>query len=130
MNDVVGSIDIHVHPAGDPLRAPAPLADWVEGLAAATLDVVVITDHNAISTLDRLRDMLDGRGPELVRGEEITTREGHLLGLGIDRLVPPHLALRDAMAAIHDAGGLPLVAHPLPPTPVSVSSPAPPGIAG
>ena len=122
MNDVVGSIDIHVHPAGDPLRAPAPLPEWVESLVATTLDVVVITDHNAISTLDRLRGMLDGRGPELVRGEEITTREGHLLGLGIDRLVAPHLALRDAIAAIHDAGGLAIVAHPLLPTRISVSS--------
>jgi predicted metal-dependent phosphoesterase TrpH len=122
MNDVVGSIDIHVHPAGDPLRAPAPLAEWVDSLAATTLDLVVITDHNAISTLDRLRGMLDGRGPELVRGEEITTREGHLLGLGIDRLVPAHLALRDAIAAIHDAGGLAIVAHPLLPTRISVSS--------
>jgi predicted metal-dependent phosphoesterase TrpH len=122
MNDAVGSIDIHVHPAGDPLRAHAPLADWVESLAATTLDVVVITDHNAISTLDRLRDMLAGRGPELVRGEEITTGEGHLLGLGIDRLVAPHLALRDAIAAIHDAGGLAIVAHPLLPTRISVSS--------
>ena len=28
MNDVVGSIDIHVHPAGDPQRTPAPLANW------------------------------------------------------------------------------------------------------
>jgi predicted metal-dependent phosphoesterase TrpH len=122
MNDVVGSIDIHVHPAGDPLRAPAPLADWVESLAATTLDVVVITDHNAISTLDRLRGMLAGRGPELVRGEEIATREGHLLGLGIDRPVPPHLPLRDAIVAIHDAGGLAVVAHPLLPTRISVSS--------
>ena len=122
MNDVVGSIDLHVHPAGDPVRAPAPLADWVESLAATTLDVVVVTDHNAISTLDRLRDMLGGRGPELVRGEEVTTREGHLLGLGIDRLVPSHLPLRDAIAAIHDDGGLAIVAHPLLPTRISVSS--------
>src|SRR5258708_39874464 len=90
--DEVGSIHIQVTPGGDPLRAPAPLADWVEGLAAATLDVVVITDHNAISTLDRLRGMLDGRGPELVRGEEIATRGGHLPGLGIGRLQPPPLA--------------------------------------
>jgi len=122
MNDVAGNIDIHVHPAGDPLRVPAPLADWVASLADTTLDVVVITDHNAIDTLERLRDMLGGRGPEIVRGEEIATREGHLLGLGLDRLVRPHLALSDAIAAVHDAGGLAIVAHPLLPTRISISS--------
>lgn len=91
-------------------------------LAATALDVAVITDHNAIGTLDGLRDLLGDRGPELVRGEEITTREGHLLGLGVDRLVPAKLILRDAVAAVHDAGGLAIIAHPLLPTRISVSS--------
>ena len=122
VKDVVGSVDIHVHPAGDPLGTSAPPADWVAGLAAATLDVVVITDHNMIDMLERLRDRLGGRGPELVRGEEIATRQGHLLGLGLDRLVPPNLVLRDAIAAVHDAGGLAIIAHPLLPTRISVSS--------
>ena len=129
MNDLVGSIDVHVHPAGDPLTVPAPLADWVASLAAATLDVVVITDHNAIETIGRLRDELGERGPELAPGEEIDTREGHLLGLGLDRPVPRGLVLPDAIAAVHDAGGLAIVAHPLLPTRISVSSRALRGLA-
>jgi predicted metal-dependent phosphoesterase TrpH len=75
-----------------------------------------------IDMLERLRDLIGNRGPELVRGEEIATRQGHLLGLGLDRLVPPNLVLRDAIAAVHDAGGLAIVAHPLLPTRISVSS--------
>lgn len=122
MNEGAGSIDIHLHPAGDQLRGDAPLADWVATLAATALDVAVITDHNAIDTLDGLRDLLGGRGPELVLGEEITTRQGHLLGLGLDGLVPAKLVLRDAIAAVHDAGGLAIIAHPLLPTRISVSS--------
>jgi predicted metal-dependent phosphoesterase TrpH len=120
--DDAGSIDIHLHPAGDRLRGDLPLADWVATLAATALDVAVITDHNAIDTFDGLRDLLGGRGPELVRGEEITTREGHLLGLGVDRPVPAKLIVRDAIAAVHDAGGLAIIAHPLLPTRISVSS--------
>lgn len=122
MNDFLGSIDIHVHPAGDRLQAPTPLAEWATSLASATLDVVVITDHNAIETVERLRDLLGERGPELVPGEEIDTQEGHLLGLGLDRQVPRDLVLWDAIAAVHEAGGLAIVAHPLLPTRISVSS--------
>ena len=122
MNNAPGSIDVHVHPAGDPLGLHVPVAEWVAALAATALDVVVVTDHNAVDMLERLRDLLGDRGPELVRGEEIATREGHLLGLGIDRLVPAGLALRDAVAAVHDVGGLAIVAHPLLPSRISISS--------
>ena len=122
VSEIRGSIDFHVHPAGDRQQPPTPLAAWARRLATSTLDVVVITDHNAIETAERLRDLVGKRRPELVTGEEIDTREGHLLGLGLHRPISCGLAIWDAVAAVHDTGGLAIVAHPLLPARVSVSA--------
>ena len=55
---------------------------------------------------------------EVVVGEEVTTRGGHLLGLFIDRARQAASSLRSTIAAIHDQGGLAIPAHPLVPYPL------------
>ena len=54
---------------------------------------------------------------EIVVGEEITTRGGHLLGLFLERRVPPLKSLRWSIEAVHDQGGIAIPAHPLVPLP-------------
>ena len=58
----------------------------------------------------------------LLVGEEITTREGHLLGVRLTARVPAGLSLADAVAAVHDQGGIAVVAHPLLPTSMAASA--------
>ena len=55
---------------------------------------------------------------EVVVGEEITTRGGHLLALFIEEPVRPLRSLRSTIAEIHDQGGLAIPAHPLVPYPL------------
>ena len=55
---------------------------------------------------------------EVVVGEEVTTRGGHLLALFIDRPIRPYRSLRRTIVAVHDAGGLAVPAHPLVPYPL------------
>ena len=55
---------------------------------------------------------------EVVVGEEVTTLGGHLLALWIDRPIRPYRSLRTTIAAVHDAGGLAIPAHPLVPYPL------------
>src|SRR5207253_9475232 len=55
---------------------------------------------------------------EVIVGEEVTTRGGHLLALFIDEPTKPLRSLRWSIAAIHDQGGLAIPAHPLVPYPL------------
>jgi predicted metal-dependent phosphoesterase TrpH len=52
----------------------------------------------------------------------VSTRGGHVLGLFIEERIRPWGSLRDAIAQIHDQGGLAVVAHPLVPYPITSAS--------
>src|SRR4029450_10551158 len=54
-------------------------------------------------------------GVDVVVGEEISTLNGHLLGLFLEELVPPGLTALETIARIHDQGGLAVAAHPFHP---------------
>ena len=93
-------------------------------LQASDLQAVVLTDHNRIDVARELvaRSRDEGLPIVLLVGEEITTREGHLLGAGLTARVPAGLPLADAIAAVHDQGGIAVVAHPLLPTSMAASA--------
>ena len=74
-------------------------------------------DRRGRSPLGRWRATA-GLRAEVVVGEEVTTRGGHLLALYIDRPIRPYRSLRDTIIAVHDAGGLAVPAHPLVPYPL------------
>ena len=48
----------------------------------------------------------------MVIGEEISTLNGHLIGLFLEELVPPGLTAHETIERIHDQGGLAVAAHP------------------
>ena len=58
---------------------------------------------------------------EVIVGEEVSTRGGHLLGLYMKERIRPWHSLKDSIARIHDQGGLAIIAHPLPPYPLCAS---------
>lgn len=89
------------------------LLDYIE--ERTDLDVVAITDHDHIRGAWRAREVWANRGYrfELIVGTEITTVEGHLIGLfvedPVDSLTPVELALQE----VHRQGGLCIVPHPM-----------------
>jgi predicted metal-dependent phosphoesterase TrpH len=96
------------------------VADILDAAAARHLDVISITDHERIDAALAAREMALARHDpvEVVIGEEITTRGGHLLGLFIEERVASLRSLRWTIAAIHEQGGLAIPAHPLVPYPL------------
>ena len=77
-------IDLHAHTTcSDGTQSPTEL---VAAARAAALDVVAITDHDTMAGSFVARDYLE-RFPELaeqleiVPGVEISSRDGHILGL-------------------------------------------------
>jgi len=119
----IGLADLHVHPSGNAVSAKTARAVYA-ALCASDLRVAVLTDHNRVDVAQALvARSRDERIPiELVVGEEITTTGGHLLGVGLTAMVPAGLCLADAVAAVHDQGGIAVVAHPLLPTHMAASA--------
>ena len=90
--------------------------------AGGDLDVIAITDHERIDAARRRPG--DGRATsglpfEVIVGEEVTTRGGHLLALFIERPDPAvPLAARRRSPTSTTQGGLAIPAHPLVPYPL------------
>ncbi|HYL41316.1 MAG TPA: PHP-associated domain-containing protein, partial [Candidatus Binatus sp.] len=115
----LGRADLHIHTlASDGTAGVVDVLAHVQ--AIGELDVIAITDHERIDAALVGRAMARDRGLrfEVVVGEEITTLGGHLLGLWLERPVPPFRSLRRSIAEIHDQGGLAIPAHPLVPYPL------------
>lgn len=118
-----GRADLHIHSlASDGTAGIEEILDWVQ--ERTDLDVIAIADHERIDAAVAARSMARIRGLrcEVVVGEEITTRGGHLLGLFLKERVRPYASLRSTIAAIHEQGGLAIPAHPLFPYPMCASA--------
>lgn len=108
--------DLHIHTTySDGLLEPEEAVNYA--VARTQLRLIAITDHN---TLDGARHAYEywqfhraefGR-IEVIIGEEISAREGHILGLFLREPVPPHLSAEETVRAIHEQGGVAIAAHP------------------
>jgi hypothetical protein len=118
----IGHADLHVHPSGDSVGRGTARAVYA-ALRSSGLQVAVLADHNRVDVAQALvaRARAEGIPIELVVGEEITTRGGHLVGVGLASVVPAGLSLAEAVAAVHEQGGIAVVAHPLLPAPLAAS---------
>ena len=109
-----GRADLHLHTLySDGTARLVDLLDWVE--QRTKLDLVAITDHDRIDGALRARAM-HAAGPyhfDLVVGEEITTRSGHLLGLFLTSPIPAFRSVTETVERIHEQGGLAVVPHAL-----------------
>ncbi len=119
----LGLADMHIHSLYS--DGTARVADILEHVERRTrLDVVAITDHERIDGALRAIE-LHAAGDysfDLVVGEEITTRRGHVVALFIGERVPALRPLEETLRAIHAQGGIAIAAHPLAPIPLSVGS--------
>ncbi|MGI8999088.1 MAG: PHP domain-containing protein [Candidatus Limnocylindria bacterium] len=114
-NDL-GKADMHLHTLySDGTAAVQAVLDHVE--AHTDLDVIAITDHERIDGAHRASE-IHAAGAyrfDLVKGEEITTRRGHVLALFITERIPALRPLAETLERIHDQGGVAVAAHPLAP---------------
>jgi len=115
-------IDLHVHTLAS--DGVSDVEAILEAAVKAGLDAIAITDHERIDAALAARAIAEGRGSplEVIVGEEITTRGGHLVGLFLRRRIRPWHSLRSSVARIHEQGGLAIIAHPLVPYPLCASA--------
>ncbi|MBI2952880.1 MAG: PHP domain-containing protein [Chloroflexi bacterium] len=109
-----GKADLHIHSAaGDGLASVKAIMDYVE--RTRFLDVIAITDHDEMSGAIEARKLADQKdyGFEVIVGSEITTLDGHLIALFIEKPVRMLQSLEKTIAAVHEQGGLCIVPHPM-----------------
>jgi predicted metal-dependent phosphoesterase TrpH len=76
------------------------------------LDGVAITDHNEIDGALEAYEIAKDLGVLVVRGMEISSRDGHVLAYGITEIVPSRLSATETQQYIQDLGGICVAAHP------------------
>lgn len=105
------SVELHVHSSlSYDGRDSVDLI--LEQAEAIGLDAIAITDHDEIrASLDAV-DRADEFGLIGIPGMEISSKAGHVLGLGIDAAIPPGLTFRETIDRIHERDGIAVVPHP------------------
>jgi predicted metal-dependent phosphoesterase TrpH len=110
----VGRADIHIHTThSDGMATIEQVFDFVEH--KTDLDLIAITDHDMFDGADEARNLAARRNWrfQVLTGMEVTTVEGHLLVLGIDKPLRSLQPLAKTIAQVHEQGGIAIAAHPL-----------------
>ncbi len=111
-------IDLHTHSffSGDGVSSPEEL---IAAARAKGLHALAITDHNTCDAISYLLDQglmrEDGKAVDdflIIPGVEVTTIEGHLLGIGVTLPNLKGRPAREVCELIHDRGGLAIPPHP------------------
>ncbi len=99
----------------------------VEAARQAGLAVLGVTDHDTMAGVPEAVAAGQELGVEVVAGEEITTGglgKVHVLGLFLAGPVRMGMSVEDTIRAVHDQGGLAVLAHPFMPTYFASITPA------
>ncbi len=104
-------VDLHVH-SEESYDGHEPVELILAHAAAIELDAVVITDHDTMSASKRAASLAAEYGLIGIAGVEVSTADGHLLAVGVDRMPPRRESYAETVAWIHDHGGVAIVPHP------------------
>ncbi len=78
------------------------------------LDIIAITDHNVITGAKRAKEYAQKNNLpiKIIIGQEITTSEGEIIGLFLNKPIAPHLSPKKTCREIKKQQGLSFVPHP------------------
>jgi predicted metal-dependent phosphoesterase TrpH len=76
--------------------------------------IPLVCDHDTLEGSNRVMRAIHAEDPDLplLLAEEITTREGEIIGLFLTEEIPPGLPAAETLDLIHGQDGLSLVPHP------------------
>jgi predicted metal-dependent phosphoesterase TrpH len=105
--------DIHMHTnLGDGWASPAQI---IKIALERGLRLIAITDHDHGEGARRVADLLAQQEVplQMITGVEVSTRQGHLLGLFIQKAPRAMRSVEESIDAIKEQGGLVVIPHPL-----------------
>lgn len=101
-------VDLHVHTqySHDSLIT---LEDLVFYAKRSGLDGVAVTDHDTVDGALRIAKKTDFT---IIPGIEISSLNGHVVGLNIQESIPKGLSVEETVDRIHKGGGVAVACHP------------------
>ena len=114
----MGKADLHLHTAYSP-DATTTVRGVLKRARDARLDVIAVTDHDEIRGALEARELASQYGLHIIPGVEVSTAQGHLVGLFIEKVPPAGLGLIETILRIGDLGGVAIAPHPDEPFPSS-----------
>lgn len=110
----MGLADLHTHTSfTDGMMDVRQLLDHAE--QHTQLDVLAVTDHDDLRAGLLARDLADKSNYrfEVIVGCEVTTLQGHVLGLFLEEPIARLQSIEATIDAIHKQGGIAIAPHPL-----------------
>lgn len=110
----VSKADIHIHTClSDGMPNAEEVVDYV--VKRTDLSVIAITDHDDVKGAYEAQKIVKKKGYSLdvIIGEEVTTRQGHIIALFIKDKIRNGLSAKEAIKEIHKQGGIAIAAHPM-----------------
>jgi predicted metal-dependent phosphoesterase TrpH len=100
--------DLHVHTtySSDSVITPEELVFYAKkrGLTA-----VAVTDHDQVEGALKIAKETDFL---IIPGTEVSSRDGHIVGLNVSEIIPKGLSADETVDRIHKAGGIAIACHP------------------
>ncbi|HEX6510703.1 MAG TPA: PHP domain-containing protein, partial [Chloroflexota bacterium] len=107
----MGKADLHMHTCySDGQPTVRELLDHVRD--CTDLDVIAITDHDTVAGAQEALTMADEYPFDVIVGEEVTSVDGHVVGLFLEETVAPRQSVEATVRDIHLQGGLAFAPHP------------------
>lgn len=108
----MGLADLHIHSIHS-YDGTATIPAILKHTADNThLNVIAITDHDSMDGVNQALDLAPAYGLEVIPGCEISSADGHVLGLFLKNKVPAGLSLIETLLLIGEQGGIAIAAHP------------------
>jgi predicted metal-dependent phosphoesterase TrpH len=113
--------DLHIHTkyslnANSPKAKPGCITEIIDIFNVSLmkgLSVIAITDHDSIKgALEAVEQAKKFSELTVIPGVEISSKEGHILGLNLKKDIRRGLYAQETIDRIIDSGGYPVIAHP------------------
>lgn len=103
-------IDLHVHSmySDDAIGSPKEI---MKSVKKKGLHGFALTDHNTVDGAVKAANTLTTKDFLVIPGIEISTKDGHLLALNLNTLIPRGLSVNETVEHVYEAGGIPIVPH-------------------
>lgn len=103
-------LDLHVHSmySDDAIGTPKEI---MRSIQQKGLQGFALTDHNTIDGAIKAAKELSNKEFVVIPGVEISTKDGHLIGLNVSSPIPKGLPVDETVEKILDDGGIPIVPH-------------------